>query len=203
MRFSRPDSRCAARQACGSRSACRPGITLAELLIVIAIISILGGLVLSTVSHARLSAQSARCLNNLHGISVAFSQYAIDNDNRYPDPLAAGQSWESLLQKYMGRSTVFACPADEEIFPSIGSSYDWRDTPNPATTLAGRRLLDVTRSDAVLAFETLPGWHGKHLMNSVLVNGAVVVMDEDACVRDLHTPVVSQPWPSSSPAHRH
>jgi len=170
--------------------------------VVIGIIALLGGLVLSAVSRTRLSAQSASCLNNLHSISVAFSQYAIDNDSRYPDPLGAGQSWESLLQKYMSQSLIFACPADSEIFPSVGSSYDWRETPNPATSLAGRRLVDVTRSDAVLAFETLPGWHGKHLINAVLINGATVVMNDDACASDLQLPVSLPSPPSSDPTLR-
>ena len=102
----------------------------------------------------------------------------------------------------MSQPLIFACPADSEIFPSVGSSYDWRETPDPASSLAGRRLVDVTRSDAVLAFETLPGWHGRHLINAVLVNGATVVMSDDACATDLHQPVSSLSTPSSSPAMR-
>lgn len=177
-------------------------LTFAELVVVIGIIAVVGGLILSAVSRTRLSAQSASCLNNLHSISVAFSQYAVDNDSRYPDPLGAGQSWESLLQKYMSQSLIFACPADNEIFPSVGSSYDWRETPDPASSLAGRRLVDVTRSDSVLAFETLPGWHGRHLINAVLVNGSTVVMSDDACATDLHQPLVALSTPSSDPAAR-
>lgn len=89
---------------------------------------------------------------------------------------------------YMSQSMTFACPADSEIFPSVGSSYDWRDTPDPLTTLAGRKMTDA-RSDAVLAFETLPGWHGRHLMNALLVSGAVLVVNDESCLADLHVPV--------------
>ena len=169
------------------------GFSLAELFVVCGIISVVAALVLGAVSRTRMAAQSTRCLSNLHGISLAFTQYSIDNDNRFPDPQAAGQSWESMLHPYMPGTLMFACPADTEVFPVVGSSYDWRDNAYALSTLSGRRTLDVTRTDAVLAFETLPGWHGKHMMNAVLLNGSTAVMSEDTCLGDLWQPVVSAP----------
>jgi len=84
---------------------------------------------------------------------------------------------------------AFACPADSEIFPEVGSSYDWRDTPNPITTLAGRSVSAVSRSTAVLAFDTLPGWHEKHFMNAIRVDGSAEEMREEDCLGDLRVPV--------------
>ena len=167
----------------------RTGFSLVELLVVVGIIALLAGLLLSAVSRVRETAQSTRCLSNLHSISVAFNAYASDNDLRLPDPASTNVSWEFILQPYLTQTMVFACPGDLEVFPAVGSSYDWRDTRDPTTTLAARRLSDPLRGDAVFAFETLPGWHGKHLINAVLLNGSCLTMDEDSCLGDLRVPV--------------
>ena len=185
------------RLAAGRRAG-RRGFSLAELLVVIGIIALLASLILSTISRTRQSAQSTQCMANLHSIGIAFSQYAIDNNNRYPSPIATGASWENLLRRYLTQPLVFACPADDEVFVSVGSSYDWRDTPDAVTTAADKRVLDVTRANAVLAFETLPGWHARHQMNALLADGGVVMMSDDECLGDLQLPITAGPWPSSS-----
>ena len=167
----------------------RHGFTLIELLVVIGIVGITTALILSGVSRARAVARSAGCMANLRQIHQAFYQYALDNDKRYPDPQAVGNSWEALLQKYMNGPAAFACPADAEIFPEVGSSYDWRDTPNPTTTLAGRSVSAAGRSDAVLAFDTLPGWHEKHFMNAIRIDGSGEQMREEDCLGDLRIPL--------------
>lgn len=175
------------------RSRAARGFSLVELLIVVGIISLLSVLLLTVAAHVRMASQSTRCMANLHNIAVAFSQYANDNEGRYPTPVAVDHSWESLLDPYLSQKATFACPADDEMYPAVGSSYDWRDTPDPFSTLAGRPLANVTRPDAVLAFETLPGWHGKHLMNAVRVNGSVAAMSDDQCLLDLQSAVGSMP----------
>ena len=162
---------------------------MAELVVVIGIIVVLAALLLSAVSRVRQSAQSARCLANLHNISVAFHAYASENDLRYPDPASTNISWEAIVQPYLTQTMVFACPGDSEVFPATGSSYDWRDTRDPATTLAGKRLSDPVRSEAVLAFETLPGWHARHMMNAALVDGSCVTLSDDSCLGDLRIPI--------------
>ena len=161
-----------------------------ELLVVLGIITLASALILSGVTRARAIARSAGCMANLRQIHQAFTQYASDNDKRYPDPLSVGKSWEALLQTYCGPSSAtFACPADAEIFPEVGSSYDWRDTPNPLTTLAGRPMQAASRSWAVLAFDTLPGWHEKHFMNAICVDGSAREMREEDCLSDLRVPI--------------
>lgn len=165
------------------------GFTLVDLLISIGIIGALASLVLAGISRGRMMARSTLCLANLRNISLGLSQYTLDNANRYPDPKSVGQSWESLIMPYLSQPMAFACPSDDEIFPSVGSSYDWRDTANPLTTVAGRPITVAFRGDAVLAFESLPGWHQKHWMNAVLVNGSAQTMRDDACLGDLDLPV--------------
>jgi len=70
---------------------------------------------------------------------------------------------------FVADDQIFRCPADDELYPAVGSSYDWRDTADPVTTLAGQSIESVIRSDAVLVFESLPGWHDKGTMNAAML----------------------------------
>ena len=58
--------------------------TLVELLIVIAIIGVLIGLLMPTVSAARESARRTQCSANLRNIGGAITAYAVDNDRKLP-----------------------------------------------------------------------------------------------------------------------
>jgi type II secretory pathway pseudopilin PulG len=167
------------------------GFSVLDLLVVVAIIVVISSLILTSIARGRLVANSARCLSNLHTISSAFSQYALDNEMVYPAPTVVNKSWESMLQPYVQQTVIFSCPSDAEIFPSVGSSYDWRDTSVAATTLAGQPLARIARGTAVLAFETLPGWHAPNRMNAIMVNGTGLVMTDDECLTDLSLPVLT------------
>jgi prepilin-type N-terminal cleavage/methylation domain-containing protein len=168
----------------------RKGISLAEMMIVIAIIAILSVLVLATVANVRRQANSVVCQAHLRAIQAAFLQYANENGNCYPPTRdISKRSWEMTLSPYIGPLGAFACPSDSEIFPHEGSSYDWRDTYDPATTLAGKPVGGAIRPNSVLAFETLPGWHAKNKINAVMSNGSCQSMDADACLNDLLKPI--------------
>lgn len=52
------------------------GLTLVEVLVVLAIIGILMGLIIPAVQMARESARKAHCGNNLRQVGVALHQYA-------------------------------------------------------------------------------------------------------------------------------
>ena len=158
------------------------GFTLVELLVVIAILALLLSLILTALARARANASAVACCAHLRQIGVAFAVYANDNGGKLPDPGDTGVSWETSIR--FCTSEVLRCPADDEVYPAVGSSYDWRDTGNPDTTLAGRNI-SKARSDAVLAFETLPGWHNRRQMNAVRVDGAALIMEEKDCLGDL------------------
>ena len=166
----------------------RCAFTLIEVLVAIGIIVVLIGILLVAVGRARRSAESTACLANLHGIALAFHQYAANHAGRLPDPGEQGTPWEVLLCTYFAPSAL-RCGADSEAFPTLGSSYDWRDTGDPSTTLAGRKITDVNRSDVVMVYEALPAWHAERRMNAAQVDGSARTMDQEECLGDITTPV--------------
>ena len=68
-----------------------PAFTLVELLVVIAVVTVLGGLSLAVLSTVQLRADRAVALSQMRQISAGISLYAADHNNRYPGPLWPGQ----------------------------------------------------------------------------------------------------------------
>ena len=62
----------------------RRGITLIEVLIVVAVILIVAAISFPVFSRAKESAKATACLGNLSQIGKALALYAIDHDNRFP-----------------------------------------------------------------------------------------------------------------------
>jgi type II secretory pathway pseudopilin PulG len=175
--------------ASGPRRPCEDGFTQVELLVSLGIIAVLVALIMPVVGRSRASAQSATCLSQLRQIGAGLLMYAADNDRRLPDPFELQTSWEQILRRYVSNPETFRCPGDSELYPAIGSSYDWRDTGTPETTLAGKAISDTTRNDCVLAFEALPGWHTRGRMNAVLLDGSASSMDQEPCMADIQSPI--------------
>jgi prepilin-type N-terminal cleavage/methylation domain-containing protein len=173
------------------------GFTLVELLVVIAIILVLLGIVLGVLAKVQKSARQARCLQNLRQIGVAINGFAIQNGGRFPDPASEDLGWEDVVSRFTDIHPLLACPSDEEVFPTIKSSYDWRDTGNPATTLADEMIGSVP-GNTVLAFEAMPGWHARNTMNVVLVDGSASTMSAHDALLNLTQPL--RTTASSSPS---
>jgi prepilin-type N-terminal cleavage/methylation domain-containing protein/prepilin-type processing-associated H-X9-DG protein len=129
------------------RSLQKPAFTLAELLIVIAIIAVLISILLPSLAAARRSANSVKCLSSLKQIGLAFQMYAQDNKRAFPVvefsppttwivPATAPQRrpWQDYLVKYIhkvegtglieqfrGSSVLWGCPNfSEEIWFKTG-----------------------------------------------------------------------------------
>lgn len=70
----------------------RPGFTLIELIVIIAIVLVLVGLLLPAAQMARESSRRAQCQRNLRGIGLAHHNYH-DTFQRFPVTLGWGWDW--------------------------------------------------------------------------------------------------------------
>jgi prepilin-type N-terminal cleavage/methylation domain-containing protein/prepilin-type processing-associated H-X9-DG protein len=92
----------------------RRGFTLLELLIVIAILTVLAAILFPVLAQGRERARRASCLSNGRQLGLAFLQYAQDFDEYYPLTVHAGEnfSWTQTIDPYLRNKQVFRCPAD-------------------------------------------------------------------------------------------
>ena len=173
-----------------------------ELFVVLGIITVLMGLGLAGASKLRKRSQSISCISNLRQIHAAFFQYTISN-RVFPTPrnTNAGPSWELTLSanNFITDPQIFRCPADEVVYPFIGSSYDWRDTGDMATTVAGTAPTENARTNFVLAWEAADSFHAKGKMNAVFMDGSAGEMDTVACARDQLQPIRTAATSGSGP----
>jgi len=167
-----------------------PAFTYVELLVALGIVSVLAALLIPVVGRMKASARGVRCASNLHQIALGFQHYAMNNGGRLPDPPAIDLPWERVLLPYVQNTDLYKCPADDEIATSLGSSYDWRDTGDAQTTLAGAAITDG-KPGTVLVYDVLPGWHAPGQMTAARVDGSAGMMNARDCLADIMMPLRS------------
>ena len=84
----------------------RPGFTLIEVLVVVAIIALLISILLPSLSQARERARSAVCGSNLKTSGMAVRFYTEANQDGYPSSGAWAGSCSRYLQKVSGKRSV-------------------------------------------------------------------------------------------------
>ena len=100
----------------------KQGFTLIELLVVIAVIAILMGILLPSLSAARMHAMRVASAGNLRQIGIAIEMYTQDNRGAFPETshgltgqAARRRSWIFTLSPYIGDvNEVRICPADPQ-----------------------------------------------------------------------------------------
>lgn len=98
--------------------------TLIELLMVIAIISILASLLLPSLSRAKAQAQRIQCVSNQKQVYLGFAMWADDNNQRYPWQVSVGdggtkgiaQTWAHfyIIRDEIRTPRVLNCPSSKK-----------------------------------------------------------------------------------------
>jgi prepilin-type N-terminal cleavage/methylation domain-containing protein/prepilin-type processing-associated H-X9-DG protein len=107
--------------------------TLAELLVTIAIISILAAILLAVQSSAKLNARQVQCLSNLRQLELIGMMYVNDNGKHpaYNDPnFPGGGTWMGTLNVAARQKGIAVCPSaqlDEANAPTEGNGQGTAD----------------------------------------------------------------------------
>jgi prepilin-type N-terminal cleavage/methylation domain-containing protein/prepilin-type processing-associated H-X9-DG protein len=113
--------------------------TLIEILVVIAIISILAAILFPVFARARENARRASCMSNLKQIGLGMMMYVQDYDETFPaiamGPAGQEVNWPYLIQPYTKSTQVFLCPSAPIASVTNGNyGINWIMVNNPATT---------------------------------------------------------------------
>jgi prepilin-type N-terminal cleavage/methylation domain-containing protein/prepilin-type processing-associated H-X9-DG protein len=103
----------------------RRGLTLIEILVVLAIIAILAAFLFPVFAQARGVAQRTACSSNLSQIGRAGAMYMADYDGGFPIPSTRAPllTWAAQLQPYAKNWGVFRCPLSVDA--RIGPKSIW------------------------------------------------------------------------------
>lgn len=175
----------------------RKAFTIIELMVVMAVITVLAAILLPVAITARNRARTAACLSNLRQLGAAVFMYADDHDGYLPfvnaSPFAG--SWTSrnypqgtgssyvctTLADYVKNSDILRCPNDRGsaafrfplsnrgVFSNAGTSYMWNFARKPGGWLVNGRLIAQTESTSVLFQDYGSDWHGSRVRQGLLV----------------------------------
>ncbi len=137
------------RRAPSSASPAR-GLTLVEILVVVAILGILVGIGVPSFRLVKANARSSVCAGKLRELGIALNGYFADHGMTFPALVPARESREddapaldTELRDYVSDEFAFQCPADHQgFFEKTGSSYFWNSLVNGQKT-SNLRLLGM------------------------------------------------------------
>ena len=116
----------------------RGGFTLTELIVVIAVVTIMAAIAFPVTSHVAQAGKATACISNLKNLGAALNLYLGDHSEIMPT-LQAGRTSvsqdvpviDNTLNAYVNDARVFACPGDSKgIAAATGTSYLWNNALN-------------------------------------------------------------------------
>ncbi len=149
--------------------------TLIEIIVVIAIISILVAIAYPVSQRMVAGGRAAACLSNLRQLGGGLSAYLNENDMKMPTLQLGRDSIsqdvpviDNTLDKYVPDKRVFACPGDDKnLATTTGTSYFWNVALN-GQALVNLSFLTVTDTTHIPILSDKEGFH-PYLQNKVNV----------------------------------
>lgn len=126
--------------------------TMVEILVTVAILTILVSISVPTFRMMKANARSTLCAANLRNIGIGLNNYFVDKGMTFPSLVVARESRDqddpaidTVLLEYVGNNEfAFQCPADHgQFFEKTGSSYFWNSLVNGQKT-SNIKLLGMT-----------------------------------------------------------
>jgi prepilin-type N-terminal cleavage/methylation domain-containing protein/prepilin-type processing-associated H-X9-DG protein len=161
------------------------GFSLLELVIVVAIVSILAAIAIPMWTRAQRGARAVECMGHLRQIGSGLTRYLGEHDQTFPTLVMARENKEqdlptidTVLLPYVGDAKIFRCPDDQKrLFDTTGTSYLWNYKLN------GQKLSSLTvsfvKNDAIdvqsriMVMGDKEGWHPylKNKLNVLYADG--------------------------------
>jgi prepilin-type processing-associated H-X9-DG protein len=117
----------------------RKGLSLVEVLVIIAIIGILAAILLPALAKSRPHRGRGACVNNLKQLGLVLNMYTNENNGKFPpiDNVTNNFMFESdvLYPEYLSDAAILACPSDPEYYPDKNFRLVW---DHPDGTPAGQ-----------------------------------------------------------------
>lgn len=143
------------------------GFTLLELIVVMAVVSILAFLAFPITSRVIETSKAAACVSNLRNLGVALNLYLGEHNQVMPILQAGRQSLsqdvpviDNTLNAYVHDAHVFACPSDTQgIAAATGTSYFWNSVLNGQSVTHLQFLLSNGQNSEIPVLSDKEGFH--------------------------------------------
>ena len=129
------------------------GFTLVELLVVISIIGLLGGLAIPAISSGMNKAKESTKISNLRGIYQACMLWSSENDGRVVPPIAppttsggTGVGWSSFLTNYLGQARPTAQGSKDIFVDPFFKGYNSKTSWLPGYAMNTRPALPAANT---------------------------------------------------------
>lgn len=152
------------------------GFTLAEILIVLAIIGILAAILLPVLSRARENGRKAVCASNLRQLGLAFRQYTQDNGRRYPGAASffapgGGNGTKATIGGFEiwlpGKGGWIAGPDIPGLSDTAAPDFKYDTTTNPRAKVEEGAIYSYVKSPKVYYCPSVPYGEEKSLSYSM------------------------------------